>query len=242
VFEHSDFPVIHHDDTSTIIPYNSSKFMLNGKYSEIFSEFVERDAKKTDEQKKRFFKIRYTLNILPSATHLNGECQGVNDLLNHLGETKELSLFDTSIVKDFYEFQWNKYAKHIHFLGFFHHLVYFLLYIFYINHIYLDKHMGDGRGEMCWSMLICLIYPLTYDAMQVYKIGLREYLSDPWNYIDQAHVWVGISNALIQRFSPNMLDPINIFFMVAVGLISFIKTMFFLRVFNSLSFLVSMLS
>jgi hypothetical protein len=82
---------------------------------------------------------------------------------------------------------------------------------------------------------------MLFDGMQAYKVGLVEYARDPWNLVDQAHIWVGIANALAQRFSADALSPLNAGLMVAVALFMLIKTFFFLRLFTSLSFLVSML-
>jgi hypothetical protein len=44
--------------------------------------------------------------MLPAATYEDDEFKNVNDLLDSLGESNELSIFDTKIVKDFYEFNW----------------------------------------------------------------------------------------------------------------------------------------
>ena len=122
-----------------------------------------------------------------------------------LGESQELSIFDTKIVKDLYEFQWNGYAKHIHYLGASLHFIYFIVYCIYVNDIYLYKKY-EIRVELCWIMLMCLLYPMFYDCMQAYKTGLADYFSDPWNYIDQAHIWLGIANIFLQRFSPDILS------------------------------------
>lgn len=134
------------------------------------------------------------------------------------------------MVQDFYEFQWNLYAKHIHYLGATIHLVYCIVFVIYVNQIYLDKDF-HVRLYLCWAMLICIMYPLCYDTMQMFKCGLLEYLSDPWNYIDLAHIWVGIANAFVQRFNPDILSMSNTFLMVIVALILMVKTFFFLRIF-----------
>lgn len=76
------------------------------------------------------------------------------------------------------------YAKHIHWLGSCVHLIYFIMYFLYVDHIYLYKTQEDHRLNLCWAMLICLLYPLCYDSMQMFKIGVVDYFADPWNYID----------------------------------------------------------
>lgn len=114
------------------------------------------------------------------------------------------------------------------------------MYIVYVNRIYLYKQYEE-RVELLWIMLICLLYPLCYDSMQMFKVGPIEYASDPWNYIDMGHIWVGIINVFVQRFNPDILSMPNMIIMVIVALILLMKTFFFLRIFQNLSFLVSML-
>jgi len=48
-------------------------FGLLGNYKNVFWEIAKRDAKQSKDQKRKFFKIEYTLNILPSVTYRNGE-------------------------------------------------------------------------------------------------------------------------------------------------------------------------
>lgn len=80
-FELVDWPIIHHDDTSLIVPYNGSKFALSGGYSQVFADFVDKHDNCTPEPKKKFFKIKYTLNVLPAVTYRDGQRCGVSDLL-----------------------------------------------------------------------------------------------------------------------------------------------------------------
>jgi hypothetical protein len=75
----------------------------------------------------------------------------------------------------------------------------------------------------------------------MFKVGLVDYFQDPWNYIDLAHIWVGVANIFVQRFSPNILSVQNTILMVIVALVLLIKSFFFLRIFKELSALVSML-
>jgi hypothetical protein len=49
------------------VPYNGSKFDLDGKYRSVFKKLVKKDLK-GDDGKRKFFKIKYTLNILPACT------------------------------------------------------------------------------------------------------------------------------------------------------------------------------
>lgn len=68
------------------MPYNDSKFQLLGKYKQVF-----RDVPELNDGK--YYKIKYTLNILPSVTYDGDECTGVSDLLEALSDTDEQSVF-----------------------------------------------------------------------------------------------------------------------------------------------------
>jgi len=93
---------------------------------------------------------------------------------------------------------------------------------------------------LCWGLLICLIYPMVYDLLQLKKQGLSEYFSDKWNYLDQGHIWIGIANVFIQRTSNNILSRESQVVMLIATVFLLIKTFFFLRIFKDLSFLVTM--
>lgn len=77
-------------------------------------------------------------------------------------------MFETSIVKDFYDFQWYTYAKDIHFFGAVIHSIYFMLFVVYTNEVYLHRNY-EARVPMLWIMFMCIIYPMFYDCLQLIK-------------------------------------------------------------------------
>ena len=182
----------------------------------------------------------YTLNILPIITYEDGECKNLNYLLTLLADTNELEIFKTKCIRDFLSFQWNSYAKFIQLIGGCIHLLYLILFIVYTNQVYLNRNF-DNRIGLIWVMVICLIYPLVYDGMALYKQGLAEYSSDVWNFLDQGHIWIGLSNLLCQRYEPDILSHHSQVLMLIVTTLMLIKTFFYLRIFKELSFLVSMI-
>lgn len=111
-FEFYEWPAIHTDAKDLICPYNGSIFNLRQNYKEVFGEFVESN---TLGRKKPNFggfkeiqivnKIKYTLNILPSMS------EKMATLMEGLGETEELEVFDTKSVMDMIDFKWRKYAS-----------------------------------------------------------------------------------------------------------------------------------
>ena len=115
---------------------------------------------------QKVYKIKYTLNLLPTATYTNGVCLKVNELMDSLVESNEFAIFDSKIVKDFYDFHWNSYAKHMHYFGAVLHFAYVALFTIYVNEVYLHRRYKD-RIDMCWLMLICIIFPLINDSLQL---------------------------------------------------------------------------
>ena len=89
--------------------------------------------------------------------------------------------------------------------------------------------------------MICLMYPMTYDMLQLKKTGIVEYFSDKWNYLDQGHIWFGVANVMMQRYTSDIQGTMNIILMLVVTMLLLIKTFFFLRIFEELSFLVTMI-
>ena len=221
-FELDDWPAIHRDGEAISMPYNGSKFELMGKYRTLFSQLdndeIEqspnasyRGDKKSGQERQpreneKYFKIKYSLNILPAATYRDGECVGINDLLDCLGSTNELEIFDTKIVRDFYEFEWINFAMHIHYLGALLHFIYMITFVVYVNEVYLYRDFTN-RVPMLYIMLVIKMYPMYYDTLQLINQGAEEYFSEAWNFVDQSFIWVGLTNIIIQRSIADILYP-----------------------------------
>lgn len=141
------------------------------------------------------------MNLLPQITYLDGRSQLMNVLMDLLGDSEEIDIFSTKVVIDFFDFNWDTYAKHLHYLGATIHMFYVSMFCIYINEIYNERNY-ENRHILCWLMLICLMYPMTYDMLQLKKQGICEYFSDKWNYLDQGHIWIGVANVLCQRLQP----------------------------------------
>jgi len=97
-------------------------------------------------------------------TYKFGQSVLLRDLMDQLSETTELDIFKSKVVVDFFEYQWNSYAKHIHIYGAVVHFIYMLVFSIYVNEIYLHTHY-EYRIELCWAMFICLAYPCFYDTL-----------------------------------------------------------------------------
>lgn len=113
-----------------------------------------------------------------------------------MNNTEELEIFRTKVVSDFFDHQWESYAKHLHYFGGSVHFCYLIVFSVYTNLTFNNRDF-ENRGLLCWMLLICLIYPMVYDMLQLKKQGFGEYFADKWNYLDQGHIWIGIANVFI---------------------------------------------
>jgi len=202
VFEVEDYPLIHPNKEYLIMPFNGSIFQLKGTYSSVFGRDLAEDEGQEDS---KCYKIKYTLILLPSVTYEDGQSTKMNELMEQLGNTEDLDIFRTKVICDFFDFQWDSYAKHLHYWGATVHLVYVILFCTYTNEVYNERNF-ENRSVIAWMMLICLMYPMTYDCLQLKKQGAVDYFADKWNYLDQGHIWIGVANVLVQRLQPNILS------------------------------------
>lgn len=86
---------------------------------------------------------------------------------------------------------------------------------------------------------MCLIYPLFYDGTQMLKQG-KEYFSDPWNYVDILHISLGYADLILQvRVGTCCILTKTILIIVIFLLL--VKTFFFMRIFESFSYIVTMI-
>jgi len=90
-------------------------------------------------------------------------------------------------------------------------------------------------------MIIGILYPFVYDTCQLYKQGWS-YFSDAWNYTDMAFQWTGILNIVFMFEAVNPGENLKaIIAMSMVLFLALVKTMFFMRIFDELSHLVTLI-
>jgi hypothetical protein len=119
-----------------------------------------------NEEGVKIYKIKYTLNLLPSIS------EDKDSLMTALGETNELKILSTKVIRDVLEFRWNTYAYKFHYIGLFIHVIYVLVFNIYVSYfMQLPKLEKDESGVARTFLLfflnivmgICLIYPMIYD-------------------------------------------------------------------------------
>ena len=189
-FDFEDWPLIHSDDSYTIMPYNDSIFQLRGKYAKTFKDIPENEAhtghnhepaatmtgeSRGDEDSHedhsdedcgshsvKVYKIKYTINVLPGL--IKNQYDGSDSFLDLLAETEEDELLSTKIIMDTLNFSWESYGCVVHYTGAFIHFAYVVTFAAYLNDVYMYRHF-ENRTALCTAMSICLIYPTVYDFL-----------------------------------------------------------------------------
>ena len=204
---------------------------------------------------QRIFKIKYKLNLLPQiGVHAieteDGQVRFVNEHISPMrlsSECGELDIFLSESLQEMITFKWTSYALRHHFIGCIFHLFYMTslalyTYIVYDRNIYSDE---DTRNPLALTSQIMIalgtVYPALYDWIQMYRVGLKTYLSELWNYIDMTYILASVAQVILHTY----LDPFSLPCKLTMTIVIFLgmgKTFFFLRIFENLSPIVTMLS
>jgi len=110
----------------------------------------------------------------------------------------------------------------------------------YIYNTFLIGTYAKVSSEMwTWLLVVGIAYPVIYDSIQLFKSGLS-YFNDSWNWTDMAFSVSGIVN-IVFKFELEKQDALpSIISMCIVLFLALVKTMFFLRVFEQPSYLVTL--
>lgn len=71
-------------------------------------QFKDKIRRRFNEESKKIYKIKYTLNVLP------GMMEDKETLMDTIGQTDELSIFECKSLITYIEFKWTSYAAAIH--------------------------------------------------------------------------------------------------------------------------------
>jgi hypothetical protein len=211
----------------------------------------------------KVYKIKYSLNMLPFiGVYMNKNVDprtGVesmelaNEDINLLAictDSNELAMFESETLKDLIEFKWNAFAWNWHLFGCVIHLAYIVILFLYTDLIYIQgtgastkEETGEDKEMNSYSiiLLIGVIYPACYEAVQMFKNGIGEYLSDLGNYIDLIYIWGSIAMSILHM----ILTPyatISKILMSLIVILAIRRTFSFLKLFSTLSPIVTMLT
>lgn len=230
-------------------PYNGSIFELRDKYRHIFYEpqFEINDDEDNIDSRK-VYKIKYSINTLTQLGEYVIDNNQVGDakfanigvsLLSLCASQDELELFETDEFDELISFKWDSFARSFMLIGCFFHFCYLTIMIIYVNAIYINN---DKQNAYLYGILLMMgiIYPMFYDIRQLYLMGPKEYFQDIFNYSDQIYVWASFFNVISQNFTDSFTLR-NKLLMTIIFLQQIVKSFFYLRIFNSLSYIVTMI-
>ena len=177
--EFDDWPQTHTNPETKIEPYNHSLFTLRSStsYDAVFGEqFPYEDLSYELQQnpKTKIHKIKYTVYLL---TDMDDEDF---QLMNILGETNDLEIFRTQVIKSLIEFKWTKYAGKVHYVTAGVHMIYVCLFFLHVNQAYIQTRLHPVDEEEAgttspigsyylFPMVLCHVVAMAYDTRQLIK-------------------------------------------------------------------------
>ena len=90
-------------------------------------------------------------------------------------------------------------------------------------------------------LMMGIIYPASYDLLQFYRGGVAEYFSDIYNYADMLYIYGSLANSILQLIYGPQEIILKVLMLLLVCLL-ITKTFFFLRMFETLTPIVVMIT
>ena len=110
---------------------------------------------------------------------------------NHAHE----NIFKTKVSEGLIKFKWDQHGAVLHYIGAFFHFLYVLMYLIYVNEMYLNERY-EYKEALLYTITVLHMYATFYDLRQMIVQG-KDYFYEPWNYSDQLHIWFGYANIII---------------------------------------------
>ena len=90
-------------------------------------------------------------------------------------------------------------------------------------------------------LIACISYPLAYESLQMYQNGAIDYLTDLGNYVDIVYILGSVVMIFLNIFG-SPFDLTSRLLMALVIVLAIRRTFNFLRIFEALSPIVTMLN
>lgn len=113
-------------------------------------------------------------------------------------------------------------------------------YFIYIMDVEATTEKKPTRNTLETMLVVGVLYPAVYDFTQFFKAGPRAYFSEITNYFDMLYIWSSITNTILQREMNSQSFPCKCV-MTIIFLVQIHKTFFFMRIFDSVSYIVTMI-
>lgn len=180
------------------------------------------------------YKIKYTLNVLPSMLEDDGR------IIAALAQSEEMDIFNCPAVKELIQFKWQSYARAKQCLGATIHVCYILTLIAYIQTVYLGTDKSPEANHWLLAALgIWLLYPVYNDGSRVWRIGGAYFVSLA-NYVDILQIALGYASIVQQYYEEPAAFPAKLIMIITV-VTSLFKQFFYMRVLESFSYIVTMM-
>jgi uncharacterized protein YqhQ len=119
-----------------------------------------------------------------------------DSLMYLCGESDELEIFNSKNFQDLILFKWTTFARQLHLFGWSMHCFYVLFMSIYVYTVYINNDVSWAK-YLERLLIIVVIYPITYDSIQLYRTGFKEYLSQPQNYSDLIYNYGSLFNVIL---------------------------------------------
>lgn len=106
--------------------------------------------------------------------------------------------------------------------------------------VVIEHEDDENLRKFSMILLAGIVYPLCYETVQMFKGGIGEYLSDAGNYIDLLYIWGSVAMSVIHIVQGPYLWYSKAL-MIIVVILAIRRTFSYLRIFKSLSPIVTML-
>lgn len=169
-------------------------------------------------------------------------------MIEALTNCDELEIFNSPVIMDFIEYKWEAYARSAYFKGFLMHSGYVLSFIVYLWMVILkadhtipmpERVYPDYDKEILTFNGFFLLYHVYVEFGQLIKRKFY-YFNETMNIMDLAFIILGYMN-INSQLRGNKLEFSNQLIMIACLIFSLMKMFFFLRLFNTLTYIVNMI-
>lgn len=174
-FDYDDWPGIHTDDSKLIRPYTDSYFNIRFHYNTCFPEEEYASIEGKDVGGEQVFKIKYSINLLPSiAIYINKhqnpdgseeftvENEDVS-IVSLFQDTEEDEIFEASCVQEVIEYKWETFGMRFHCFGFIMHIVYVVALNIYVAASYQVENTKAQNDVYVIILCFGILYPWIYD-------------------------------------------------------------------------------
>ena len=139
-------------------------------------------------------------------------------------------------------YRWDSLGYYFHLFSVFVHVGYLVLLFMYLEEVYhnVAQEEEEGINSLIIVIFILVAYPFVYEVVQLYKAGFVDYFSDLGNFMDIFFITSSVSMGVIHsKIGPHATA--SKYMMVCVIMFAIRRTFLFMRIFSSLSPIVTML-